>query len=82
MKSLNVNNACGIDGIGNNILKSCAESLAEPIEILATASLESGLATFHQRGKIKCGTYIQEGRKNLCFKLQADITFVVHFKNY
>ena len=42
MKSLNVNKACGIDGIGNNILKSCAESLAEPIELLATASLQAG----------------------------------------
>ena len=42
MKSLNVNKACGIDGIGNNVLKSCAKSLAEPIEILANASLNSG----------------------------------------
>ena len=42
MKSLNVNKACGIDGIGNNVLKSCAESLAEPIELLANASLNSG----------------------------------------
>ena len=43
LKSLNVNKACGIDGIGNNILKTCAESLVEPISILASTSLESGI---------------------------------------
>ena len=41
LKSLNVNKACGIDGIGNNILKTCAESLVEPISILANTSIES-----------------------------------------
>ena len=42
LKSLNVNKACGIDGISNNILKTCAESLVEPISILSSTSLESG----------------------------------------
>ena len=42
LKSLNVSKACGIDGIGNNVLKKCANSLVEPISILANASLESG----------------------------------------
>ena len=41
LKSLNVSKACGIDGIGNNVLKKCANSLVEPICILASASLES-----------------------------------------
>ena len=42
LKSLNVSKACGIDGIGNNVLKKCADSLVEPISLLAGASLESG----------------------------------------
>ena len=42
LKSLNVSKACGIDGIGNNVLKKCADSLVEPISIIASASLESG----------------------------------------
>ena len=42
LKSLHINKACGIDGIGNNILKKCAESLTEPINILANASLTLG----------------------------------------
>ena len=42
LKSLNVSKACGIDGIGNNVLKKCADSLVEPINILASASLKSG----------------------------------------
>ena len=42
LKLLNTNKSCGIDGIGNNILKTCADSLATPIGILANASLKSG----------------------------------------
>ena len=42
LKSLDENKACGIDGICNKILKHCAESLVQPISILANTSLESG----------------------------------------
>ena len=42
LKSLNTNKSCGIDGIGNIILKTCADSLATPIGLLANASLKSG----------------------------------------
>ena len=42
LTSLNTGKACGPDGIGNNILKNCADGLAMPITILAKHSINSG----------------------------------------
>ena len=40
--NLNAGKACGPDGIGNYVLKNCADGLAMPISILAEHSINSG----------------------------------------
>ena len=43
LKTLDVNKATGPDGIGNKILKHCADSLCTPIAIVAQLSLDQGI---------------------------------------
>jgi len=42
LKSLKVDKACGPDGIGNKILKSCANNLVEPLQLKFQRSLNAG----------------------------------------
>ena len=42
LKSLKVDKACGPDGIGNKILKTCAKNLVEPLQLIFQHSLNAG----------------------------------------
>ena len=43
LTSLNTDKATGPEGIGNIILKNCAQSMCVPINIIASKSFESGI---------------------------------------
>ena len=43
MKGLNVSKATGPDGIGNKVLKDCADSLAIPLTDLFNKSMNDGI---------------------------------------
>ena len=42
LKSLKIDKACGPDGIGNNILKTCAQNLIEPLQLISQRSVNAG----------------------------------------
>ena len=42
LKSLKIDKSCGPDGIGNRVLKACADSLAEPLMTISQHSLNTG----------------------------------------
>ena len=43
LKNLKLGKSCGVDGIGNNILRACAPNLTEPLKMIAQKSLDTGV---------------------------------------
>ena len=43
LKNLKLGKSCGMDGIGNNILRACAPNLTEPLKMIAQKSLDTGV---------------------------------------
>ena len=62
LKSLKVDKACSPDGIGNKILKTCANNLVEPLQLIFQRSLNAGFFPFTME-KSERHSYFQKERQ-------------------
>ena len=64
LKNLKLGKSCGVDGIGNNVLRACASNLTEPLKMIAQKSLDTGVFPKSWKNSNVVPIFKNKGSKN------------------